>query len=82
MLGFLVQWPTIPTLVMFPVLALAYRRLSSREEREVKAHFGGLWDTYAARAPRFIPARRRSGSVVPADQAHGSAKVGARPQRP
>jgi protein-S-isoprenylcysteine O-methyltransferase Ste14 len=82
MLGFLVQWPTIPTLVMFPVLALAYRRLATREEREVQAQLGATWNAYAALTPRFIPSRRRTGSVVPADQAHGSPKVGVRPQRP
>jgi protein-S-isoprenylcysteine O-methyltransferase Ste14 len=82
MLGFLVQWPTIPTLVMFPVLALAYRRLASREEREVKAQFGGLWEAYAAQTPRFVPSRRRTGSVVSTDQSRGSRTVGVRPQRP
>ena len=32
MLGLLVQWPTIPTLVMFPVLAVVYRRSARNEE--------------------------------------------------
>ena len=82
MLGFLVQWPTIPTLVMFPVLALAYRRLATREERQVQAQFGEEWDAYAARMPRFIPSRRRSRRVVPTDQGRGSRTVGMRPQRP
>lgn len=58
MVGFLLQWPTIPTLVMFPVLALVYRRLARREEQEVRERFGAEWDTYAQRTPRFIPRGR------------------------
>ena len=58
MVGFLLQWPTIPTLVMFPVLVLVYRRLAISEERETRERFGTGWDTYAARTPRFVPGRR------------------------
>lgn len=82
MLGFLVQWPTIPTLVMFPVLALAYRRLASREERVVAAELGEEWEAYAARTPRFLPSPRRTKRVAPAGQRRGSRTVGTRPQRP
>ena len=62
MVGFLLQWPTLPTLVMFPVLLLVYARLARREEAEVAEAFGPEWDSYAAHTPRFIPragARRR-----------------------
>ena len=55
MIGFLLQWPTIPTLVMFPVLVYIYRRLSIQEERVVAAAFGAEWDRYAAVTPRFVP---------------------------
>jgi protein-S-isoprenylcysteine O-methyltransferase Ste14 len=71
MIGFLLQWPTIPTLVMFPILVLVYRRLARNEEREVAARFGDTWADYAARTPGFLP-RRRPGHP-PADQ------TGARP---
>jgi methanethiol S-methyltransferase len=54
-IGFLAQWPTILTLLMFPVLVFAYRRLAIAEEREVRAAYGPEWDAYAARTPRFIP---------------------------
>ena len=60
MVGFLLQWPTIATLVMFPVLVVVYRRLAIREEREVRAEFGGLYDDYARQVPRFIPSLRRA----------------------
>jgi len=55
MAGFLLQWPTLLTLAMFPVLTLAYTRLARAEEREVRAEFGADYDAYAARTPRFIP---------------------------
>ncbi len=55
MFGFLVQWPTFVTLVMFPVLVTVYVRLARREEREVRSEFGVAWDAYAARTPAFIP---------------------------
>lgn len=55
MIGFLLQWPTIPTLVMFPVLVYVYRRLAVQEEREVASRFGVDWVAYASRTPRFIP---------------------------
>ena len=55
MAGFLLQWPTIPTLVMFPVLAFVYWRLAIGEEAEVRRAFGAEWEAYAARTPRFVP---------------------------
>lgn len=64
MIGFLLQWPTIPTLVMFPVLAVVYWRLARAEEREVAARFGEAWRAYAAGTPAFIPRRRRAPEPV------------------
>ena len=55
MLGFLVQWPTILTLAMFPILVWMYARLARREEREVRAEFGEAYARYAAATPAFIP---------------------------
>lgn len=57
MIGFLLQWPTIATLVMFPILLVVYRRLAIREERDVEAKFGDAWRAYAAATPRFVPRR-------------------------
>src|SRR6266566_1614181 len=59
MTGFLVQWPTIPTLAMFPVLVIVYLRLARSEEREVAGRLGDTWAAYAARTPAFIPAALR-----------------------
>jgi protein-S-isoprenylcysteine O-methyltransferase Ste14 len=58
MIGFLFQWPTIPTLIMFPILIVVYRRLAIGEERELAASFPEAWHDYAAATPRFVPKRR------------------------
>ncbi len=59
MVGFLLQWPTLVTLVMFPILVAVYVRLAHREEREAREAFGQAWDEYAARTPRFVPRLRQ-----------------------
>ena len=53
--GFLLQWPTLVTLLMFPVLVVMYVRLAHREEAEASAQFGQAYAEYAARTPRWIP---------------------------
>ncbi|AQH05128.1 isoprenylcysteine carboxyl methyltransferase (plasmid) [Burkholderia sp. KK1] len=55
MFGFLLQWPTLVTLLMFPVLVYMYVRLARQEERDSEGQFGDAWREYAARTPRFIP---------------------------
>jgi protein-S-isoprenylcysteine O-methyltransferase Ste14 len=55
MLGFLLQWPTVPTLLMFPILVYVYTRLAHQEEREAIAAFGEAYQTYMRRTPPFIP---------------------------
>jgi protein-S-isoprenylcysteine O-methyltransferase Ste14 len=55
MFGFLLQWPTLLTLLMFPVLTYMYVSLARREEREVSREFGEPYARYAAHTPAFIP---------------------------
>jgi protein-S-isoprenylcysteine O-methyltransferase Ste14 len=55
MFGFLLQWPTLVTLAMFPILVYMYARLARREEQEVLAEFGDEYRSYMARTPAFIP---------------------------
>ena len=55
MLGFLIQWPTILTLLMFPILVAMYVRLAHREERDALVTFGAAYLQYAAHTPRFLP---------------------------
>ena len=55
MFGFLLQWPTLLTLVMLPVLVWMYVRLARSEEREAEAEFGETYRAYARRVPAFLP---------------------------
>ena len=55
MFGFLLQWPTIPTLVMFPILLVVYLRLSKAEERQAIEQFGDQYIHYRDNTPAFIP---------------------------
>jgi protein-S-isoprenylcysteine O-methyltransferase Ste14 len=55
MAGFLLQWPTLLTLIMFPILVVMYVRLAHREEQEVAAEFGHAWEAYAEATPRWFP---------------------------
>lgn len=59
--GFLVQWPTLLTLIMFPILTLMYVRLAKSEEADAKKKFGEQWDEYTRRTPAVFP---RWGSKV------------------
>jgi len=51
----LLQWPTLVTLIMFPILVTMYVRLARREEREVLSEFGDEYRRYANRTPAFLP---------------------------
>jgi protein-S-isoprenylcysteine O-methyltransferase Ste14 len=65
MLGFLVQWPTLLTLAMFPVLVTMYVRLAIQEETDARATFADAWTRYAERTPRFLPRIRRTADNGP-----------------
>jgi protein-S-isoprenylcysteine O-methyltransferase Ste14 len=62
LLGFLLQWPTVLTLLMFPVLVVMYVRLARREELDARAAFGDAYARYAAVTPAFLP---RVGTLGP-----------------
>ena len=55
MLGFLVQWPTILTLAMFPVLTAMYVKLARNEESETLVSFGDIYRRYMTEIPAFLP---------------------------
>lgn len=66
MVGFLLQWPTLLTLVMFPILVILYHRLARREEKDMFAEFGQEYLAYARRVPAFIPRFGKNKNVPPA----------------
>jgi protein-S-isoprenylcysteine O-methyltransferase Ste14 len=59
MFGFLLQWPTLLTLAMFPILVWMYVRLARQEEREALAALEEAYARYAERVPGFIPRLHR-----------------------
>ncbi len=64
MLGFLLLWPTILTLPMFPLLVWMYLHLAHLEEAEARRRFGTEYENYAAATPAWFPwgeGVRRSG---------------------
>ena len=63
-LGFLIQWPTVLTLAMAPILLIMYRRLARREERQMIEQFGAAYESYRARVGAFIPALNRRATKI------------------
>ena len=62
MLGFLLQWPTLVTLVMFPILVWMYVRLARKEGQDALREFGDEYAQYAAQTPAFFPRWRTARS--------------------
>ncbi len=58
-IGMLIQWPTILTVIMWPILMYAYYRLAMREEKAVKEQFGESYQRYQKKVPAFLPHFRR-----------------------
>ena len=59
MFGFFLQWPTILTAIMLPILVWMYIRLAKSEEKEAQKEFGETWSDYASCTPAFIPRRKK-----------------------
>lgn len=62
--GFLIQWPTIITLVMAPILVIMYARLAKTEEKKMVELFGEKYIEYRNKVPAFIPIRLRKSSYA------------------
>lgn len=55
MLGFLLMWPTLLTLAMFPIPVIVSLRLGRQEEKRVCREFGHAYDRSANEMPAFLP---------------------------
>lgn len=55
--GWLVHWPTIPSLIMWPIIVLLYYRLSLREDKFLADRFGEEYRQYAEKTPMLLPLR-------------------------
>jgi methanethiol S-methyltransferase len=54
-LGMNIQYTTVLTLIMWPLLIVLYYRLARREEKEVEEKFGEEYSQYKQKTPMFIP---------------------------
>jgi len=54
-LGFLLQWPTLITLIMAPILILRYIFLAKSEEKQMMTKFGQVYREYRSKTPGFSP---------------------------
>ncbi len=51
----IVHWPTILSVIAFPVIVIAYTLLALREEKQMLSKFGNDYRQYQQRVPMFIP---------------------------
>lgn len=54
-LGMILDWATLPLLVMWPILAVIYYRLARMEERVMEAQFNDAYRSYKAQTGMFFP---------------------------
>jgi protein-S-isoprenylcysteine O-methyltransferase Ste14 len=54
-LGMMIEWATLPLLILFPVMIFMYVRLAKREERDMTDEFGEEYVAYCRRTKMFIP---------------------------
>ncbi|MCZ7359264.1 MAG: methyltransferase [Candidatus Methanoperedens sp.] len=52
--AFLIQWPTILTLIMWPFLVTMYLRLAKKEEKEMEEKFGEEYLEYKEEVPMLL----------------------------
>jgi methanethiol S-methyltransferase len=57
-LGMLLEWPTIFTLLLWPVLTVVYYRLAKAEDKEIEAQFGEQFREYKRSVSAFLPRLR------------------------
>ncbi len=64
--GWLIHWPTIPTILMWPILVFLYYNLAKKEEKEMEKRFGEKYKLYKESVPMFIPKLHvsRVGNVI------------------
>ncbi|MEM2941784.1 MAG: methyltransferase domain-containing protein [Thermoproteota archaeon] len=54
-LGMMVQWVTIPTALMWPILLILYYKLARKEEKEMEERFGERYREYKNKVPMLLP---------------------------
>lgn len=54
-LAFMIQWPTLATLILWPFVIHMYVSLAKREELDVREKYPLEYPDYSARTPMFFP---------------------------
>jgi protein-S-isoprenylcysteine O-methyltransferase Ste14 len=54
-LAMILEWATLPLLIMWPILAIIYYRLAKKEEADMETEFGGKYAEYRQRTGMFLP---------------------------
>lgn len=54
-----VHWPTVFSVVLFPVIVIVYTLLAHREEKQMLEKFGEDYRMYKERTPMFFPGKRQ-----------------------
>lgn len=62
--GQLIHWPTLLTLLLFPVIVVAYYRLARKEERAMLERFGEYYMAYMEGVPMFFPRWNHNMEVI------------------
>ncbi|PKM53505.1 MAG: isoprenylcysteine carboxylmethyltransferase family protein [Firmicutes bacterium HGW-Firmicutes-5] len=53
--GMMVEWATLPLLILYPVMVFMYVRLAKKEEQDMITEFGTDYQNYMKRTTMFIP---------------------------
>lgn len=53
-LGMILNWATLPLLILYPVMVFMYLRLAKKEEQDMINEFGDEYRSYMKRTKRFI----------------------------
>ncbi len=56
--GMMLEWVTLPLLIMWPILGIVYYRLAKREEADMEKEFGQQYVEYRDKTSMFIPLPR------------------------
>ena len=55
LLGSMINWPTLMTMLTLPILWLVYLKLAKSEEQDAIAEFGDQYRNYMSKTGRFLP---------------------------
>ena len=62
-LGFMVQWPTLTTLILWPFVIWMYYKLARKEEQEALKKYPEQYRKYMHRTPMFFPKLTKLSSI-------------------